>query len=370
MRIVALLLLAVRFCGAFQTPLRSARYPARQTGSSRLAKLVLRQSASEDEADDYALFLDQKQLRSAVQACPIFQGLSKSNMERVVQACQPVTCNSTLFSKADPGDAMYFVKSGTVTLQADSTIFNVCKEGDYFGELSLLFEAPRAATAVCDDAKLWKLSQVDFQGILKDLNLKGSALSLVESEEQYASYLEKQDLFRKVEKCLIFADVERVDLDPLVDRITKVDIDGEVFRQGDIGDAMYFVESGKFEFVVTDDRGNEKVVGDIEGEGFFGELALLFDQPRALTVRSVGPGVLWKISKDDFNEALDGFSLGEKGLKLLQQKYEEKSLFRTLSKMTMNEIVDIVKLQSRPKKKNVSWHSTLSTFVTGMFAIA
>ena len=375
MRIDTALLLAVGLCDAFQAPASSARshmWDARPPLVKLLTQCqTVRETASVGGYDeDYALFLDQKQLRSAVQACPIYQDLSKSGMERIVQACQPVSCNSTLFSKGDPGDALYFVKSGTVTLESESSILGVCREGDYFGELSLLFEAPRAATATCDNAELWMLSQADFQGVLVDLNLKGSALSLVKSDMQYASYVEKQDLFRKVEKCLIFDDLNRVELDPLVDRMTKVEIDGDVFRQGDIGDAMYLVEAGTFEFVVADGRGKEKVVGVADGDGFFGELALLFDQPRAVTVRSVGPGVLWKIEKEDFDKALEGFSLADKGMKLLQQKYEETSLLQTLRKMSLSEVVDVMKLQSRPKKKNVSLHSTLSTLVTGMFAIA
>ena len=59
---------------------------------------------------------------------------------------------ATIFSKGDPGSALYFVCEGTVQLSARSqdgkdAVFNLAKEGDFFGEIALLDGRPRTADA-------------------------------------------------------------------------------------------------------------------------------------------------------------------------------------------------------------------------------
>ena len=53
-----------------------------------------------------------------------------------------------------------------------------------------------------------------------------------------------------------------------------------------------FVFSGKFDIFVTID-GEEKNVGSYDGKGSFGELALMYNMPRAATIIASTEGVLW-----------------------------------------------------------------------------
>ena len=68
-----------------------------------------------------------------------------------------------------------------------------------------------------------------------------------------------------------------------------------IIKQGDIGDFFYILEDGKVNFEV-----NGKEVGSAEKRAVFGELALLYDTPRAATVRATTSCKLWKIDQQTF----------------------------------------------------------------------
>jgi CRP-like cAMP-binding protein len=80
----------------------------------------------------------------------------------------------------------------------------------------------------------------------------------------------------------------------------KIYSDGElIIRQGEVGDCMYVVQSGKVEVF--------KVQGDAEmhlgtmGEGdFFGEMALLDRDVRSASIRSIGETRVLKVDKRTF----------------------------------------------------------------------
>ena len=68
----------------------------------------------------------------------------------------------------------------------------------------------------------------------------------------------------------------------------KVQAGDVVIRQGDEGDNFYVVDDGQFEVFV-----NEKKAVEIGPGGSFGELALMYNTPRAATVKALTDGVLW-----------------------------------------------------------------------------
>jgi CRP-like cAMP-binding protein len=74
----------------------------------------------------------------------------------------------------------------------------------------------------------------------------------------------------------------------------------DVVRKGEVGDEMYFISRGSVEVL----DGGGKVVKTMNEGDFFGELALLCDQPRSATVRATTPCDLFVLKQGDFNRAL------------------------------------------------------------------
>merc|ERR1711939_315490 len=73
-----------------------------------------------------------------------------------------------------------------------------------------------------------------------------------------------------------------------------------VIKQGDSGDFMFVIESGALDCLIVKD-GSEVVVKTCEAGDAFGELALLYNAPRAASVQAKDRCVCWKLDRETFN---------------------------------------------------------------------
>ncbi len=75
--------------------------------------------------------------------------------------------------------------------------------------------------------------------------------------------------------------------------------DQVVVRQGDSGDAMYLIVSGRVKV-----HSGRQVFAELGSRQCFGEMAILDAEPRSATVTSLSELTLLKIQRDDFGEIL------------------------------------------------------------------
>ena len=82
----------------------------------------------------------------------------------------------------------------------------------------------------------------------------------------------------------------------------KVQTDQKVIEQGDKGDLLYVVEDGKLDcFKLFDGETEPKKVRSYEPGDAFGELALLYNAPRAATIIAKENCQLWQLDRHTFN---------------------------------------------------------------------
>lgn len=237
-------------------------------------------------------------LSSAIKDIFLFRNLNSSDTEVLINVMKEriVEAGEIIIEQGlSQSDSFYIVKEGcfeaiiTSKSGVSSTVKSYVDKGS-FGELALMYNTPRAATVrAVTDGKLWVLDRYSFNRIV----LKRAFLK----RKRYHSLIDNVELLSNLTY------YEKLDLaDALV---PKVFSDGEIiFNEGDEGDGMYFIESGRVMCSKTTHDQKSLDVKELERGQYFGELALLTDKARALTARSVGATEVAFLDKDTFQRLL------------------------------------------------------------------
>ena len=94
----------------------------------------------------------------------------RSNRKLMEKFGRTYNAGETIFNEGDKGDDMYYILSGSVDIRRKDQTIRVMKQGEYFGEMSMLIQSPRVATTVAiePDTKVLRISQENFELILKE----------------------------------------------------------------------------------------------------------------------------------------------------------------------------------------------------------
>lgn len=74
-----------------------------------------------------------------------------------------------------------------------------------------------------------------------------------------------------------------------------------VFNEGEPGDAMYIIENGKVLIYHPRPGKPPKEIATLTHNDFFGEMALISEQPRSATAKTIEETVLLQLKKEDFH---------------------------------------------------------------------
>lgn len=94
-----------------------------------------------------------------LESIQLFSNLAPKEMTRVREAVQEITytAGKEIFREGDSGDGLYIVKSGQVQISAvlnlgERVVLARIAPGEVFGEMAVLDENPRSATALAEEA--------------------------------------------------------------------------------------------------------------------------------------------------------------------------------------------------------------------------
>jgi CRP-like cAMP-binding protein len=116
----------------------------------------------------------------------VLQGMDPDALRRLAAALESkdYADGQTIFVEGDPGDSMYFITQGCVRIEkrgqsntAGPKILAVLESGDYLGEMALLDQKPRSASALAvGRATLLRLSKAAFDKIQKENSAAGMSV--------------------------------------------------------------------------------------------------------------------------------------------------------------------------------------------------
>jgi cAMP-dependent protein kinase regulator len=237
----------------------------------------------------------------------LFGHLEEEQVDDVVNAFHPKEFSegSDIIVQGDNGDCLYIVDSGSVDVfvarpgpdgvlvPGDRGVKAVTlSKGALFGELALMYNAPRAATvtAASEKVNLWVLDALDFKMLLMQ---KGQS-----AYKRYEGWLSDVKFLKAL---------NQYELSKLADALQSMQLaKGEdIIQQGETSDRFFILEKGSAAAFMAGDDG-EKLVKTYSTVGdYFGEVALITEEPRRATVRAGDEGcTVASLSKDDFASLL------------------------------------------------------------------
>ncbi|KAM9785652.1 protein kinase, cAMP-dependent, regulatory, type II, alpha A [Neosynchiropus ocellatus] len=108
-----------------------------------------------------------------------------------------------------------------------------------------------------------------------------------------------------------------------------------VIDQGDDGDNFYVIERGVYDIVVSG-----KCVGQYDNKGSFGELALMYNTPRAATIIATQEGALWGLDRATFRRLI--VKNNAKKRRMYESFIESVPLLKSLEATERMKIVDVL----------------------------
>lgn len=210
----------------------------------------------------------------------MFSALNPEELKIVLGAIQGVNkkAGEGVIKEGDQGDVLYVVESGTLTCTkmigegaTEPTFLKEYQPGEAFGELALLYNAPRAATIVAKtDSELWSLDRRTFNHIVRD--------SAQQKRDKYEEFLKNVEILKSM---------DTYERSKLADAINEkwFQKDDFVISQGEEGNSFYLIMSGTAKATRTVEPGKpaQTVMEYKEGD-YFGERALLKNEPRAANI--------------------------------------------------------------------------------------
>ena len=220
-----------------------------------------------------------QRIKSSVIHSFLFSNLEPKDLEIVIGAMDEKRFKpgEDVITQGDKGDCLYFVESGNLECYKqfskgeEPVLVKKYEPGDSFGELALLYNAPRAATIrTVNDVITWVLDRETFNNIVKDAAQK--------KREKYENFLKNVE---------ILSTIDSYEIMQISDAIkSAIYKKGDyIIKEGEIGDIFYILEEGECVATKTLEPGKpETVIKDYGVGGYFGERALIKGEPRAANI--------------------------------------------------------------------------------------
>ena len=125
--------------------------------------------------------MDQK--LSMLAKVPLLAGLERKDLELVARLADEVDvpAGRRLVTQGDLADAFYLILEGTVAIDRDGARISDLGPGDFFGELAMLSQIPRMASATATTpCRLLVVGHREFNSLLADFpSVQGAILHAV-----------------------------------------------------------------------------------------------------------------------------------------------------------------------------------------------
>lgn len=206
----------------------------------------------------------------------------------IIQQGEDATTNTSYLYVIEEGKVAFYqtTTTGTNTQKQVGT----AASGEIFGELALLYDAPRAASCVAfNEVAVWKVQAHTFRTLMAQ-----------HAHQQYTQ------LYQVVRQIPLFQSLDDATVSRFVNSMTTVHWEAKqrIVQKGQVGNVFYILIQGHVrihDIGLGDSEAAEQRLGPGE---WFGERALLTGEPRAANVTAVTDATTLAMDRKTFETTL------------------------------------------------------------------
>lgn len=238
-----------------------------------------------------------KRIMEILHSNHFFKHLDNDQMESVkdCMVAREGPSGDYIIKQGDDGDNFYVVDSGSMDVfkkvgdAPEKKVWNY-EAGDSFGELAIMYNAPRAASIKATSAyKCWALDRVSFKAILMK-----AAMNKRSTHKGFLSEVPILESLDDYEKSTI--------ADALVEEVFEA---GDVIcRQGEPGEKFYIVKDGIAICTKKDATGVDVECARLKPGMYFGEIALMTTKQRQATVSCADKLTVLSLDRKTFKRVM------------------------------------------------------------------
>lgn len=264
-------------------------------------------------------------LKDSMNKVLILRNLDDSCKQKVIESMKLslLEPKETIYEQGRLSECFYIVSNGRLEVIVDEARVSILKQGDCFGEQSLIDDCPHICTVrTLEKSMLWFIDRTSYKVALESQ----SALEFKETLDFMISVP-------------IFKSLTNEQLQALLSVITiqNYDKDQVIFLEGEPGDTLHIVKAGEVNVVIN------KTVLRVMGKGsFYGDQALINRCLRTATIIANTQVTVLVVKRDSLTEAL-GTGIEDVIFRnTIKMALEKTTILRDLS--NMQQILDIMKI--------------------------
>ncbi len=236
--------------------------------------------------------------RRALAATPLFAGLEPDTLQALVEHLALITLErgEHLFREGDPGDALYVIVEGEVSVQAEGpprVEMTRLGPGAFIGEVALMTDQPHAATVTAiGSAELLRIDRVTLSRVLGEHGDVLRPILRFVRDRLVDRWTRTSPLFRP------FDDKQRAELAAMFNFL-EIEAGTKLLTAGKRPDGLYIVLAGQF---VVQRAGT--TIANLGAGDLIGETALLSGGPFKSDVIARGKGLALCLPAVQFREVI------------------------------------------------------------------
>lgn len=244
---------------------------------------------------------------------PLFSLLTVESFFPILELLQLRTYapGENVVSQGEPCSSIYMLAHGQIEVseehQGKAHSLARLTNGSVFGEMALISEAPRVASATAlRESEVLELSCEDLELAAEDLDDITWVMAKFTRERFLQHLLLTSPVFKP------FGDEEKREI---LERFTSVGVptDEVIIKEGQPGPGLYMILGGEVE--VSKFEGDSQVhLARLSEGSVFGEISLINASPTTATVRAVRGGEFLFLAREDFQDLIQQRPAIEEGL--------------------------------------------------------